>query len=364
MQNVFEDINELVISGTELANILDAFSESLRSSHIGTARPDYAIAGTQWIKVDNAADLSIGLWVLNVFDGNNDIEVLKVDPVNHTISFGGNNATAAFKIARTDALADLLQLSRSLNTAGGSGGFIYTQLNDADEVTTYGKAKFTSTSVADGNEAAKYTIELMSGGALTEFFSLLSTGLTISVYAGSGYRAFYATPTGKFEARPSEYAFETDYFAGEKIINNNRLYLVTSNFTSHDSDIANDLGNLRLIGNGEENPGFIKNATEDISDTDSIAFTASKNMQDCELTASGGNATVSSTPFGNTPGNFVDGMMISVVNLDAANDISINVNDNDYGYVGNGNLTLKRGYFVLFKYYSSAKRWLAISKNF
>ena len=92
MQDFFTDINENAHSGTDLANILDKASESIRSGHMGEARPSYAIAGTKWIKVDNILDITQGLWSYMLYDGVNDIEILQIDPTAHTVTFGGKRS--------------------------------------------------------------------------------------------------------------------------------------------------------------------------------------------------------------------------------------------------------------------------------
>ena len=64
----FGNIDPNSKSGTQLASDLNSWRDALHSGHIGASRPSYAQAGMFWI--DNSAD---PLWVLNLYDGANDI---------------------------------------------------------------------------------------------------------------------------------------------------------------------------------------------------------------------------------------------------------------------------------------------------
>ena len=359
MQNIWTDINELTTSGTQLADLLDQASETLRSSHLGTTRPPYATEGLIWLQVPNLADLTQGPWTLNFFDGNNDIAIYQIDPVSHALSFGGNNALSAFKVSRTDTLADLLELAREVNTANNSGGFIYTQNNDADEKTTFGKALIESSSVADGSEGARFLISLLKNGALQNVFNLDPDKLILNFLAGSGARNLVATSTGQLKASSSEYAPSTAYLAGEWFIRERALYLVTTDFTSHATEFSNDLGNVRKI----EDPGQYINTSQDLANNASIAI-AGFRSESVELNPTSGSVSASNTPFGTTEANFSDRQTITVLNVHASNEVTIPVNDADFGYVGNGVLILKRGYMVTFEYSATLKRFLAKSQNF
>lgn len=70
---------ESPLTGTALINThLEPWRDALHSTHSGTSRPAYAEAGTIWI------DNSSSPWVLNVFDGSDDISVGEIDTSTNT----------------------------------------------------------------------------------------------------------------------------------------------------------------------------------------------------------------------------------------------------------------------------------------
>lgn len=66
-------------TGTNLAVLIVAANDALQSCNKGASRPVYAQAGTPWID-DSAAE-----WVLNIFDGSNDISIGIIDVATGTI---------------------------------------------------------------------------------------------------------------------------------------------------------------------------------------------------------------------------------------------------------------------------------------
>lgn len=65
-------------SGAELLDdMLSKEQENLLSSHSGTERPSYAIAGTKWL------DISVTPWLLKIYDGTDDIVIGTVNPTTN-----------------------------------------------------------------------------------------------------------------------------------------------------------------------------------------------------------------------------------------------------------------------------------------
>lgn len=69
---------ESPVTGTDLINNnLEPWRDALNSGHSGTTRPSYAVPGLRWI------DTTSTTWILNMFDGTNDIKMGSIDTVNH-----------------------------------------------------------------------------------------------------------------------------------------------------------------------------------------------------------------------------------------------------------------------------------------
>lgn len=75
-QDVFDSIDP-VISGTQLAGILNNFKAALMSGLSGTSRPVELEPGGFW--VDTGAESSSGTWSFRLWTGSDDVEVFKVD---------------------------------------------------------------------------------------------------------------------------------------------------------------------------------------------------------------------------------------------------------------------------------------------
>lgn len=66
-------------SGSTLLERLNGVVPALLTNHKGAARPGYVQPGMMWI------DDSGALWLLNLFDGANDVPIATVNPVTHTL---------------------------------------------------------------------------------------------------------------------------------------------------------------------------------------------------------------------------------------------------------------------------------------
>lgn len=109
--------------------------------------------------------------------------------------------------------------------------------------------------------------------------------------------------------------------------------------------------------------GFQKQPNQDLVNGGTITLSGEK-MEAIDVDASAGAAVLANEPFGTSPANFKDRAVIAITCLDIVNPVTINSNDVQYGYVGNGNLVLTQGHQVQFIYNASLERFLELSRNF
>lgn len=193
-QLVFNDIDPNTKSGTDLATDLNNFKLSLLTQHSGTTAPTYIEVGTQWLDSSVTDQLT-----LRIYDGAQNISVYTIDTAAHTISYGGNNPTASFTIARTDNAADMLELYRNTQLQT-SAGIIFTQRNDAAVKKTMANVKMESDSIANGNEDASFVFEGMKAGTLTELMRVDKTKMFFDFLIGTGKRQLVADSLGNVSA--------------------------------------------------------------------------------------------------------------------------------------------------------------------
>ena len=123
-------------SGTALAADLNSWRTALHSAHVGASRPSYAVGGMIW--VDNVTTP----WVLNIFDGAEDIPIGTVDIAGNvfrvTLTAGAGVAISANTISlNTSGLGAVatLQAADSIvfrdNSAGGEARVTIPNLFDA-----------------------------------------------------------------------------------------------------------------------------------------------------------------------------------------------------------------------------------------
>jgi hypothetical protein len=132
----WQTIDPNTTSGTALANLLNAGEAALHTQHKGPNRPTYVVPGMQWI--DDTDPL---LWVVNIFDGVNDVEVGVVNTFASKFSAvvaassvtydpSGSNLSATNVQAAIDEL-DSTKLSKTGGTLSGGlnmGGNILNNL--------------------------------------------------------------------------------------------------------------------------------------------------------------------------------------------------------------------------------------------
>lgn len=81
---------ESPLSGSNFINAnLEPWRDALHTLHKGPSTPSYAVAGMMWI------DDSASPWVLNIFDGTDNISVGTVDPTTNTFTPSGVSQDAA-----------------------------------------------------------------------------------------------------------------------------------------------------------------------------------------------------------------------------------------------------------------------------
>lgn len=113
MQSSFGTINPATTDGPALANALTDTQKAHLSSHSGTARPIYAVAGTIWI------DNSVSPWHLNMFNGAQDTLLGTVNPTTGVFYAAIDSAAYASSSALAAVVASLSNyaLISSLGTA-------------------------------------------------------------------------------------------------------------------------------------------------------------------------------------------------------------------------------------------------------
>ena len=82
----FGVIQAATTTGSDLATILEQWRDAVNSSHLGSTRPPYVKQGQIWVQSVSGTN-----WLVNLFDGVNDIALGTVNPANDTSSFSGRS---------------------------------------------------------------------------------------------------------------------------------------------------------------------------------------------------------------------------------------------------------------------------------
>lgn len=188
------NIDPNTTSGTALAALIDGLKFAILTGNSGSSEPTYKQVGTTWL--DNATAGSI---IIKIYDGTQWVSQGTVDTAAHTISLGGNNATASVTISRTDTAADMIEMFRNQPTAA-NGGLIYTQINDNAIKRNFGAININADSVADTAEIGSVSIDTMVAGSLTEIFRVSSTLVRSKSLEGIGTRSLVASADGTISA--------------------------------------------------------------------------------------------------------------------------------------------------------------------
>lgn len=129
----FGTIDPATKSGTALADLLNQWRGAQHSSHSGSARPAYVVAGMLWL------DTSSDLWRVNLYDGSADVLLMTVDPVAHVpiIGLGGEvDVASAATVNLAEAKSNLVRITGTVAISSfGAGVGILRQLRFGDVLT-------------------------------------------------------------------------------------------------------------------------------------------------------------------------------------------------------------------------------------
>lgn len=189
-QDVFNDIDPNVTSGTQLAAYLNDFKAALLTQHSGSSAPSYAEIGTEWLDTSVAGSL-----VFKKYDGTQWVTTFTIDDSAHTLSLGGNNPVASITVTRTDTSADMIEMYRDTQTQTNSG-LIFSQKTDANNKKTFAKFKLNAESVAEGAEEASASIEAFDAGTLKEIFKVAKDSFFAETFKGTGKRNLVTDANG------------------------------------------------------------------------------------------------------------------------------------------------------------------------
>ncbi len=229
---------ESPLSGTTFFNMhLEPWRDALHSTHKGTARPSYAVAGLMWLKDTTTP------WVLNIFDGTDDIGIGTVNATTNKFTPYGtrlDNATGSNPTVNDDSADGYTVGSTWVNTTSkvsfvltdsSVGAAIWKEIVDSNSTQALSGKSFasititggtitgiTDLAVADGGtgsstaSGARGNLGAAASGANTDITSLsgvaisggsISNTTTVAGYrpTGSGYSAaatLALTDAGKF----------------------------------------------------------------------------------------------------------------------------------------------------------------------
>lgn len=178
-QDIFNDINPAVTSGTQLANdILNPFKDAVASGFSGTSRPANLQAGGYWVDTTNDPTT----WDFNIYDGTSDITVFTLDLASGIATFSSGGSQLTLQRSTVDTVAPALKFLKER----GSGG----QTLDGDELAevqivgtdsggnerVHAYLKFTSDdNTAAGALGSIFTIEMANAGtgSVAEIFRVV-----------------------------------------------------------------------------------------------------------------------------------------------------------------------------------------------
>ncbi|SES12763.1 hypothetical protein SAMN04487958_107214 [Vreelandella subterranea] len=87
-QSDFGTLDPNVVSGTQLAIVLNDWRNALHTQHRGASRPSYVKGGMLWVR-----EVSAEHWDLMLFDGNADITLRSINPATGTLIAEGVSET-------------------------------------------------------------------------------------------------------------------------------------------------------------------------------------------------------------------------------------------------------------------------------
>lgn len=108
-QSDFGTINPTTKSGTTLASDLNSWRDAVHTTHKGASRPSYVQAGMLWI------DSTTDPWLVKLYDGSQDITILKANASTHAFQLPSQAANTAL-VNATGSSASPAELSFSAST--------------------------------------------------------------------------------------------------------------------------------------------------------------------------------------------------------------------------------------------------------
>jgi len=114
--NIFDSINPLTTSGTQLATILNDFKDAVASgfSTSDGNRPANLNAGGYWVDMQNDP-----IWVFSIYDGAEDTVLFEINSTTNSISFGTTGDKLDIQKSSDDALGAALNLLKRRATGAG-----------------------------------------------------------------------------------------------------------------------------------------------------------------------------------------------------------------------------------------------------
>ena len=138
-------------SGSTLLERVNGMVPALLTNHKGAARPAYVQPGMMWI------DDSGATWLLNLFDGADDVAFAMFDPATHTVALAGDDA-----LKRANNLSDLLDAAAARTHLELAAGAL--------------AEKATPAEAAAGTDDAKFTTSAGVHSAIIAFLATLNLG--------------------------------------------------------------------------------------------------------------------------------------------------------------------------------------------
>lgn len=120
-------------SGSTLLERVNGVVPALLTNHKGAARPGYVQPGMMWI------DDSGATWLLNLYDGADDVAFAMFDPATHTVALAGGDA-----LKRANNLSDLLDAEAARGNLHLAAGALAEKALSADVVAGADDEKFTT----------------------------------------------------------------------------------------------------------------------------------------------------------------------------------------------------------------------------
>jgi hypothetical protein len=168
-QDIFNDINPTVTSGTELADLLNDFKDAVVSGFSGTSRPANLQAGGYWIDTTNDPTQ----WSMRFYDGTTDILLFTLDITNGIASVGAGGDLLELAKISDDIIPPVLKFLKQ--RSGGAQTLVGDNLG---QVEMYG-----TDSGGIERKQANIKIQTLDNTSLTNLGSFLAIELA---NAGTG----------------------------------------------------------------------------------------------------------------------------------------------------------------------------------